>query len=51
MFDKQNISDAISVLKQQFGERLTEATSVRHHHAQSTTRMAQQLPDAVVFAH
>ena len=51
MFDKQNISDAISVLKQQFGERLTEATSVRQHHAQSTTRMAQQLPDAVVFAH
>ena len=51
MFDKQNVSDAIAVLKQQFGERLTEATSVRQHDAQSTTRMAQQLPDAVIFAH
>ena len=47
---KQNIIDAVAILKQKFGERLSEAQSVRKHHAQSTTRMEQQLPDAVIFA-
>ena len=50
MFEKQNIIDAVAILKQKFGERLSEAQSVRQHHAQSTTRMEQQLPDAVIFA-
>ena len=50
MFEKQNINDAVAILKQKFGERLSEAQSVRQHHAQSTTRMEQQLPDAVIFA-
>ncbi len=44
------IAVAISVLKQRFGERLSEAASVRTQHGHTTTWLPNQPPDAVVFA-
>jgi D-lactate dehydrogenase (cytochrome) len=44
------IALAISVLKQQFGERLSEAASVREQHGHTTTWIPNQPPDAVIFA-
>ena len=49
-FSKQGVADAIAVLKQQFGDRLSESEAVRSHHSHTTTRIPQQLPDAVIFA-
>ena len=45
-FSKQGVADAIAVLKQQFGDRLSESEAVRSHHSHTTTRIPQQLPDA-----
>lgn len=50
MFDRNNITAAIDVLKQRFGDRLSQSQSVRQHHSHTTTRIEQQLPDAVIFA-
>ena len=44
------IVTSIAVLKQRFGERLTEAESVREQHAHTTTWIVNQPPDAVIFA-
>ncbi len=44
------IALAVSVLKQRFGERLSEAASVREQHGHTTTWLTNQPPDAVVFA-
>jgi D-lactate dehydrogenase (cytochrome) len=49
VFDQANIHQAIAVLKQQFGERLSTSKSVREHHAHTTTRIPNQPPDAVIF--
>ncbi len=43
------IETAISVLKQRFGERLQTGDSIREQHGHTTTRIANQPPDAVVF--
>lgn len=40
----------IAVLKQRFGERLQTGASLREQHAHTTTWIANQPPDAVVFA-
>jgi len=40
---------AVAVLKQRFGERLSEAASVREQHGHTTTWLKNQPPDAVVF--
>ena len=50
MFERQSIDQAIAVLKQKFGDRLSQSESVRSHHSHTTSRILQQLPDAVVFA-
>lgn len=50
MFNQQSIATAVGVLKQRFGERVSTSESVRQHHSHTTTQMASQLPDAVVFA-
>ena len=44
------IALTVSVLKQRFGERLSEAASVREQHGHTTTWIPNQPPDAVVFA-
>lgn len=49
-FEQNAISDAISVLKQKFGDRLSQSEAVRSHHSHTTSWLPQQLPDAVVFA-
>jgi D-lactate dehydrogenase (cytochrome) len=41
---------AIDILKQRFGEALSTATSILEQHGHTTTRIANQPPDAVVFA-
>ena len=41
---------ALSVLEQRFGERLSRASAVRAHHSHTTSWIAPQLPDAVLFA-
>ena len=49
-FDQDSIDQAIGVLKQQFGDRLSVSRSVREQHGHTTTRMPNQPPDAVIFA-
>jgi D-lactate dehydrogenase (cytochrome) len=43
------ISVAVSVLKQAFGERLSQSASLREQHGHTTTWLPNQPPDAVVF--
>ncbi len=50
MFDKANIEKTIAILKQRYGDRLSTAQAVRSHHSHTTSRIPQQLPDAVIFA-
>ena len=50
MFERQSIDQAVAVLKQKFGDRLSQSESVRSHHSHTTSRIPQQLPDAGVFA-
>jgi D-lactate dehydrogenase (cytochrome) len=40
---------AVAVLKQRFGERLTEARPVREQHGHTTSWIPNQPPDAVIF--
>ena len=49
-FNQASIDQAIGALKEQFGDRLSVAQSVREQHGHTTTRMANQPPDAVIFA-
>ena len=49
-FNQDSIDQAIGVLKQQFGDRLSVSRSVREQHGHTTTRMPNQPPDAVIFA-
>ncbi len=48
--NENGIGIAVSILKQAFGERLSEARSVREQHGHTTTWLRNQPPDAVVFA-
>jgi D-lactate dehydrogenase (cytochrome) len=48
--NESGIGLAVAVLKQRFGERLSEAASVREQHGHTTTWLTNQPPDAVVFA-
>ncbi|EHI49053.1 FAD/FMN-dependent dehydrogenase [SAR116 cluster alpha proteobacterium HIMB100] len=50
MFERQSIDQAVAILKQKFGDRLSQSESVRSHHSHTTSRISQQLPDAVIFA-
>ena len=50
MFEQQNINQAISILKQLFGDSLSTSLSIREQHGHTTTWIANQPPDAVVFA-
>ncbi len=58
-FEKKNakqmtnpsIDNAIDILKQRFGDRLSTSESVRQHHSHTTTQIRSELPDAVIFAH
>ena len=48
--NEPGIGAAIAILKQKFGERLQTGQSVREQHGHTTTWIANQMPDAVVFA-
>ncbi len=48
--DKKATATAIAILKQRFGERLSQSASLREQHAHTTTWLANQPADAVVFA-
>ena len=50
MFEKNKINNAIIQLKERFGEQVSTSEAVRSHHSHTTTRIPQQLPDAVMFA-
>ena len=43
------IAVAVGVLKQRFGERLSQSPSVREQHGHTTTWLTNQPPDAVIF--
>jgi D-lactate dehydrogenase (cytochrome) len=47
---KNGTAIAIAVLKQRFGERLSESMALREQHGHTTTWIPNQPPDAVVFA-
>ena len=49
-FNQTSIDQAIVALKEQFGDRLSVAQSVRELHGHTTTRMANRPPDAGIFA-
>ena len=46
-----SIDNAINILKQRFGDRLSTSESVRQHHSHTTTQIRSERPDAVIFAH
>ena len=48
--NEKAIATAVAILKQRFGERLSQSASVREQHAHTTTWLANQPADAVVFA-
>ena len=48
--DKKANATAVAILKQRFGERLSQSASLREQHAHTTTWLANQPADAVVFA-
>ncbi len=50
MFEKNKINNAITQLKERFGEQVSTSEAARSHHSHTTTRIPQQLPDAVMFA-
>lgn len=43
------IARALPILKQRFGERFTDSEGIRRQHAQQTTWLPNQPPDAVIF--
>jgi D-lactate dehydrogenase (cytochrome) len=47
--NNDGIAVAVGVLKQRFGERLSQAPSVREQHGHTTTWLKNQPPDAVIF--
>jgi D-lactate dehydrogenase (cytochrome) len=47
--DPQAIRTALAHLRATFGERLTEAETVRIQHANQLSEVSNQPPDAVVF--
>ncbi len=49
--NEAGIKTAIDSLKQQFGERLQTGRAIREQHGHTTTWIANQPPDAVVFPH
>ncbi|WP_028954946.1 FAD-binding oxidoreductase [Sulfitobacter sp. 20_GPM-1509m] len=48
--NESGIKTVMGVLKQQFGDRFQTSASVREQHGHTTTWIANQMPDAVVFA-
>jgi D-lactate dehydrogenase (cytochrome) len=48
--EMNGIELSIAVLKQRFGERLSEGVALREQHAHTTTWVPTQPPDAVIFA-
>lgn len=50
MRNEEGISAVLGVLKQQFGERFHTGQSVCEQHGHTTTWIANQVPDGVVFA-
>ncbi len=48
--NESGIATATAILKQRFGDRLSESASVREQHGHTTTWIENQPPDAVVFA-
>ena len=50
LFDKDKIKQAISVLQQRLGSRLSVGEAVRSAHSHTTTQIGSQWPDAVAFA-
>ena len=48
--NEEGISTVMGVLKQQFGERFQTGQAIRDQHGHTTTWIATQPPDAVVFA-
>jgi len=47
--NKQEINEAIEVLKKRFGDRAQTGASIREQHGHTTTWIANQAPDIVVF--
>lgn len=48
--DRGKIETALAVLAQRFGDRLATGAEIRRQHAHTLTHLANQPPDAVVFA-
>ncbi len=48
--NETGIGTVLGVLKQQFGDRLQTGQAIREQHAHTTTWIANQAPDGVVFA-
>src|SRR4030081_138552 len=48
--DRKAVKAAVATLAAKFGNRLVTSQAVREQHANTTTRIANEPPDAVVFA-
>ncbi|MGB5864742.1 MAG: FAD-linked oxidase C-terminal domain-containing protein [Sulfitobacter sp.] len=49
--NEEGIGAVLGILKQQFGERFSAGASICEQHAHTTTWIAAEPPDGVVFAH
>lgn len=49
--NEAGIETALGILKQQFGDRFHTSTAMREQHGHTTTWIANQAPDGVVFPH
>ncbi len=48
--NEAGLAAVLPLLKQRFGDRMQTGTSIREQHGHTTTWLANQIPDAVVFA-
>lgn len=51
MRNEAGISAVLDLLKQQFAERFQTGQAIREQHGHTTTWIANQIPDGVIFAH
>jgi D-lactate dehydrogenase (cytochrome) len=48
--NESGVATAVAILKQRFGERLSQSAALREQHGHTTTWLKNQPPDAVIFA-
>ena len=50
IYNKKNIQDCISKIKERYGQQFSESKSIREQHSHTMTIHESELPDGVLFA-